>query len=160
MDEARDLHRKYCTTYSTAVGFLRDAGRQAVREGFLANLNGRRRNWIIPYPESCEGGKWGDEYKGKIAKIEREGGNFMIQSVNADITKKAMADIRRHRKANGVRTSFVNAIYDEIVTRTNKDDSASFHEVKLRLMKEAAEVWMKNVPMEVDGAVHPYWTKG
>lgn len=159
-DEARNLFDRYCSVYKTAVNFLRSSGKLAARQGYLSNLNGRRRYWRLPDPSEFPRGKYDPEYVGKISKIEREGGNFLIQSVNADITKDAMVGIRHYRKKNKIRTSFINAIYDEIVTRTHKDDSASFHEAKLKIMRASAEKWIKNVPMLVDGATNPYWTKG
>lgn len=161
-EEAKRLFDKYCSTYKTAVDFLRNSGKIASKEGFLSNLNGRRRYWRLPdyrdrdkFPK----GKFDPLYTGILSKIEREGGNFLIQSVNADITKQAMIWIRDYKKQNNIKTSFVNAVYDEIVTRTHKDQSAEFHKVKLDLMKKAAHVWIKNVPMDVDGAANPYWTK-
>jgi DNA polymerase I-like protein with 3'-5' exonuclease and polymerase domains len=158
-DESRGLYDKYCSTYRTAVDFLRESGKKATAQGFLANLNGRRRNWRVPDPDQFTNKRYDPEYIGKMSKIEREGGNHLIQSVNVDITKDAMVQIRRYRKKHKVRTRFVNAIYDEIVTRTHKDDSASFHEAKLKIMRESAEKWVRNVPMVVDGSVNPYWTK-
>ena len=83
----------------------------------------------------------------------------MIQSVNADITKDAMAEIRNYRKKHNIRTHFINAIYDEVVTRTHKDDSAHFHEAKLRIMRASAEKWIKTVPMLVDGHAGHCWQK-
>lgn len=161
-DEARGLFNKYCKKYSVAVDYLRNCGKVALEQGYLANLNGRRRYWNKPDPANREkfpAGYNDPKYQGILAKIEREGGNFMIQSVNADITKQAMIWIRDYKKANKVRSSTMNAVYDEIVSRTHKDDSESFHAVKLGLMKKAAEVWIKSVPMEVDGHAGPCWTK-
>ncbi|NDC22564.1 MAG: hypothetical protein EBZ49_00315 [Proteobacteria bacterium] len=159
-EEAKNIYYKYCEKYRTAVNFLRESGRTAVSQGYLSNLNGRRRYWAKPDPNGYRLGTSDPDYQGALAKIEREGGNFLIQSVNADITKQAMIDIRNYAKKNRIRTHFVNAIYDEIVTRTDKADSASFHEEKLKLMRQSAERWMKVVPMEVDGTVNSYWTKG
>ena len=83
----------------------------------------------------------------------------MIQSVNVDITKLGMIKTRNHIKKNKVRSNFVNQVYDEIVTRTHKDDTEEFHPIKIKLMQEAGEKWIKSVPVEVDGNVGPCWTK-
>lgn len=161
-DEARALFNKYCETYSGAVNYLRDMGKLARSQWYLANLNGRRRYWNKPDSSDSEKFPLGIKdmkFQGIIAKVEREGGNFLIQSVNADITKQAMIWIRDYIKQNKVRSKLMNAVYDEIVTRTHKDDSPEFHKKKLELMKKAAEVWIKKVPMEVDGAVGKFWQK-
>jgi hypothetical protein len=73
----------------------------------------------VKYPQ----GRLDKAYKGRRAGIEREGGNFLIQSVNADMTKRAMVLIRDYIKKNNIRSKFMNQVYDEIVTRTHKDDS-------------------------------------
>jgi len=141
------------------VNFLREQGRLAVRQGYLVNMNGRRRYWNLPDPSKYPGGVRDWKYKGRMSAIEREGGNMMIQSVNVDITKLGMIKIRDYRKEHNVRTNFVNQVYDEIVTKTHKDDTEEFHPIKMKLMQEAGEKWIKKVPVEVDGQVGPCWTK-
>lgn len=158
-EEAKRLYDKYCSTYATAVNYLRSQGRKAATNFYLANLNGRRRYWSPPDPARFPLGTRDGKYKGIMAKIERDGGNFLIQSVNADITKDAMIDTRFYIKDNKVRSKLMNAIYDELVTRTHKDDSPAFHEAKLKIMKASAEKWIKTVPMEVEGAVGRCWQK-
>jgi DNA polymerase-1 len=159
LDEAKKLYYKYCDLLQVSVKFLRDSGKLAAKQGYLININGRRRYWKIPKPEDFPNGVYDEEYKKKIGAIEREGGNFLIQSVNADITKLAMAEIRDYAKANKVRTHFINAVYDEVVTRTHKDDNKEFHAAKLKIMRDVAERMITTVPMLVDGFVGPYWNK-
>jgi DNA polymerase I len=159
LDDAKKLYYNYCDKLEVSVGFLRSSGKLAAKQGYLANINGRRRYWRLPDPHAFKDGVRDEEYKKKIGAIEREGGNFLIQSVNADITKQAMIEIRDYAKANKVRTSFINAVYDEIVTRTHKDDNPSFHPVKLKIMRDVAERMVTSVPMLVDGFVGPYWNK-
>jgi DNA polymerase I-like protein with 3'-5' exonuclease and polymerase domains len=154
-DEAKALYYKYVDKFKVAVTFLRESGKIASTRGWLANLNGRRRWWKLPNRGDTDLAT----YKGRLAAIEREGGNFLIQSVNADITKEAMVRIRAYRKKHNIKTKFINAVYDEIVTRTHKDQSESFHEVKLNLMREAGEKWITTVPMLVDGSAGPCWKK-
>lgn len=162
-EDTKKLFRQYCDKeYPTGVQFLRNAGQKAFREGWLCNMNGRRRYWILPNADEREkfpNGENDRRYIGIKKSIEREGGNFTIQSVNADMTKEAMARIRDYKKEHGIRTTFLNQVYDEIVTVTHKDDSPDFHQAKQRIMKEAAEKWLKKVPMEVEGEVGPTWTK-
>lgn len=162
MEEAKKLFADYNEQFKTGVDFLRDAGRQAAKHGYLHNILGRRRYWSIPDHTNAERFPKGfndPKYVGIMAGIEREGGNFLIQSVNADITKYAMVLIRNHIKEHKVRSHFMNQVYDEIVTRTHKDDSPDFVQIKRKLMVEAAERWIKNVPMEVEGHVGSSWTK-
>ena len=162
LSEAKELFNKYCKNMETGIGFIRSMGKQAARDGFLVSISGRRRYWLLPdpadktkYPEGFRD----QAYKGRMAGIEREGGNMLIQSVNADMTKLAMIKIRNYVKKNNIRSKFMNQVYDEIVTRTHKDDSPDFNKIKEKLMLEAAQVYLKKIPMEVEGSIEPYWTK-
>ena len=155
--------RKYTKKeFPIGVTYLRRRGREALENGFLASISGRKRYWLIADSRDTKrypGGVNDPKFRGRCAAIEREGGNFVIQSVNADITKLAMIQIRDYKKKHGIRTEIINQVYDEIVTTTHKDDVEKFHPVKQRLMIEAAQKYLKTVPMEVDGEVLPYWTK-
>lgn len=164
LEETKEKFNKYCNEiFPVAVRYLRDMGVVASQQGYLTNLNGRRRYWKLPNPNNTERfprGRHDSLYKGILAKIQREGGNFLIQSVNADITKEAMLQIRRYALDNGIRTRLYNSVYDEIVTETHKDDHEKFWPEKKRIMEEAGRKWIKGVPMTVDGDALPYWTKG
>lgn len=165
--DAEELYNTYCSEFEVGVGYLRSAGRHALKKGYLINLNGRVRNWVKPNPEQLN--KKGErvfpkgvrdyKYRGIVSGFEREGGNFLIQSVNADITKYAMTLIRRHIIKNNIRSNIMMQVYDEIVTDTHKDDSPDFVIKKRELMREAAERWITTVPFEVDGHVEKTWTK-
>lgn len=150
--EAKDVYKTYCKEFDTGVTFLRSSGDRALAQGFLDNINGRRRYWNLP-------DKNHPKYEGICAAIKREGGNFLIQSVNADITKKGMINIRDYKKAHKTRTNFANQVYDEIVTVTHKDDSEHFHSIKTKLMVKAGQEYIKEVPIEVEGSANPYWVK-
>lgn len=161
-EDARKLYDAYCDEFNLAVGFLRNTGKAASQNGFVVNLNKRRRNWLLPDANNRDVFPlgWKDpKYRGVLSKIQREGGNAVIQSVNADITKYAMTLIRRYIKKNKIRSNLMLQVYDEIVTCTHKDDSPDFVEVKRKLMLDAAYRWITSVPIEVEGEVLPYWTK-
>ena len=164
LDETKDKYNKYCNDiFPVAVKYLRDQGVLASQQGYLVNLNGRRRYWRLPNQNDTTKfpkGRFDGLYKAIISKIQREGGNFLIQSVNADITKLAMARIRRYALDNGIRTRIYNSVYDEIVTETHVDDHEAFWPEKRRIMEEAGAEWIHKVPMTVDGDALPYWTKG
>jgi len=148
-DESRVLFRKYEQKYPYAIKYLREQGKFAIENGYVANANGRRRYFNM----------YEDMEEWRYKAIEREGGNMSIQSLNVEMTKLAMVKIRRYAKKNGIYTRLYNAVHDEVVTETRADQSAEFVLIKRRLMVEAAQVWIKTIPMEVDGNVLPYWTK-
>jgi DNA polymerase-1 len=163
VEDTKTLYQRYTREeFAIGVEFLREAGKRGLREGYLANLNGRRRYWIKPNPENRElfpNGEDDEAYRKACVAIQLQGGNYLVQSVNADMTKAAMIDIRQYRKKNKVRSRIINAVYDEIVTATHKDDSPGFVEAKRKIMVEVSKKWIKTVPIEVEGHVLPYWTK-
>lgn len=156
-DAAFKLYYKYCNLLHVAVNYIKNEGAFAIENGYAVNINGRRRYFRVPTLSECKGGD--AELKRIHAKIRRDAGNFSIQSVNADIAKDAMAKIRFHIKDNKIRSQFVNFVYDEIVTRTHKDDHEEFHKAKLQIMRECAEKVIKTVPMLVDGHAGFAWHK-
>lgn len=162
LEKGKKLFYAYEEEFETGISFIRGAGREALKKGKLRSISGRIRHWFVPDPRNREKYPEGSDdraYIGSCSAIKREGGNFLIQSVNADMTKLAMVYIREYKKKNRVRTEFMNQVYDEIVTRTHKDDSQDFHEMKKKFMLKAAEKYLKTVPMEVEGHVGRCWTK-
>jgi DNA polymerase-1 len=162
IEAGQDLYDKYVEEFAVGIDFLREVGKAAVRDGYVSDLLGRRRYYRLPDPNDMEKfprGRQDREYKSLLGRIERQGGNFVIQAMNAEMTKLAMVLIRQYARKNGVRTKFLNQVYDEIVTRTHRDDSPGFAPVKKQLMLEAAGRWLKSVPMEVEQNVGPTWTK-
>ena len=162
LQPARQLYNNYIRKFDVGIKYLRARGVEASKDGVLINRNGRRRYWILPDSNNLEKypkGSQDDGYLGRLSGITREGGNFPIQSTNADMTKTAMVMIRDYIKKNKVRSVIMNQVYDEIVTRTHKDDSPSFHEAKKKLMLEAAGMFLYKIPMEVESNVSRTWTK-
>jgi len=153
LEKAFDLHESYCKLVKTGVDFLRENGRLALKNGFSVNVSNRRRYYELP-----DKSNWG-EYNKVANKVLKKGGNFGIQSINAEITKDAMIDLRRYIKDNKIRSQMVLQVYDEIVTRTHKDDSPEFVVKKREIMNNSAHKWLKTVPMEVEGEVMGSWTK-
>lgn len=163
MEETKKLYYKYTQDeFRDGIKFLRDAGEDAIRDGYCVNAAGRRRYWRLPDPSDSEKFPMGlkdEKYIGIMEGIKREAGNFKIQSMNVEMTKEAMVEIRKYKKKNKVRTEFMNQVYDEIVTITHKDDAPDFYEAKKRIMIAAGEKWVTSVPIEVEGEVTTCWTK-
>jgi DNA polymerase I-like protein with 3'-5' exonuclease and polymerase domains len=179
LTEARDLFARYKKTFKTAIDWLESQQRTASKQLHMVNINGRRRVWRKPnlevikarvYAEETKNGrikvpehKLREEVKkawdGAWASIEREGANFGIQTVNADMTKKAMAADRLACKALGYDSRMYNSVYDEIVKDSHKSCAQEAHELQKKVMIDAANSMLKRVPMEVEGHLKTHWTK-
>lgn len=153
LEKAFELHESYCTLVKKGVDFLRNNGRMALKEGYSVNVSGRRRYYELPPKDDWK------EYNRIANKVLKKGGNFGIQSVNAEITKDSMIELRRYIKENKIRSQMILQVYDEVVTRTHKDDSPDFVKKKRQIMVDSAQKWLKRVPMEVEGEVMDSWTK-
>jgi len=177
-EDTKKLFRNYERDMKTGVTFLRQWGETASQQGYLVNLAGRRRYWLLPnaqdrekYPMGAEDGS----YQNRLSGIRREGGNMLIQSVNAEMTKRAMIGLRRYKKERQIHLEILNNVYDELVTECKAEDADEVAIVKKQIMVDAAHQFLKQeeridgltgkmriynaVPMEVEGHVLPYWTK-
>lgn len=149
-DEVYKMYWKYKkNVFPVAINYIQNRGKEASREGVLKSITGRRR-----FFKTKDDMNWKER-----GAIERSGGNFDFQSISADITKRAMSDIRKHIKKNNVRSKIVHAVYDEVVTETHEGDSKDFHTEKMKIMSNAAKKIITAVPMPIEGFVGKSWRK-
>lgn len=151
--QAKELYSSFRKLFKTAMDYLEDAARSASNNGVIQSANGRKRYFQIPSSDDPKA-------RGKIWSIQREAKNFVISSINSDITKMSMMAIRSHALKFGIRTKLMNCVYDEIVTTTNKDDHHKFHPDKCWIMSDVAQSVIPDVKFRVGSAVAPYWSKG
>lgn len=177
LDDTEKLFNKYCDTFRTALSYLRNQGEIAKKDLFLQTSTGRMRYWRKPEwgtiyaslakelgprfdPNSYEGKRLAArKYESQLSAISREGGNMPIQSMNADMTKTAMYEIRRECKKRKYDVRMYNSVYDEIVLDTPESCAQEVHEIHKNLMKETANRFLTKVQMEVEGHLAKCWTK-
>jgi DNA polymerase I-like protein with 3'-5' exonuclease and polymerase domains len=179
LEETKEIFEKYMKTFETTITWLNDQKRAASTNFYMANMNGRRRYWFKPNVEKIEAtakaemlkmthGKhddWllkrliRDKKNAHLSAVEREGANFQIQSVNADMTKSAMASMRREFKKRRYDARMYNSVYDEIVLDVAQGCGEEVHELHKKIMMDEANKMLKRVPMEVEGHLKSYWTK-
>lgn len=82
--------------------------------------------------------------------------NFPIQSTSADIMKVAIAMMYRYLPAE---VKLVNQVHDEIVLEVPVDMAEDVHEEQRRIMVRAAQQFMTDVPVKVEGAISKHWSK-
>jgi len=183
LEECKDLFRKYKITFATAIAWLEQNRRAARRDLVATNVVGRKRRWTAPNyhkvvaqlkaellkktkrmelrddeidrcHELAE-----EKVQGQWAAIEREGGNYPVQSTNVEWTKESMYEIRKECKKRNYDARFYNSVYDETVLDVAKNDAVEVHELQKKIMVECGQRYCKNVPVEVEGHLEPYWTK-
>jgi DNA polymerase-1 len=183
LEECEQLFKKYNNTFHQAIGWLKSQQRLASSQFIMHNVNGRTRHWFKPNIKKIEAeaikeltrnGKIAltddmrcrdlpemikQKHKGHLAAIQREGANCQIQTVNADMTKNAMAVMRKEFKRLGYDARFYNSVYDETVVDFHKSCAQEGHELQKKIMIEEANKMLKKVTMKVEGNLLPVWTK-
>jgi DNA polymerase I len=146
VDEAEQLIRKYFAAYRGVEQWLRDAGESAVRDRRSRTRSGRL---VLHDFDANE--------RSQIAAIIRYGKNIPIQGSSADITKRSMTLLDESLLEMDAR--MVNTIHDELVVEC---DASIAEEVRERVedaMVTAGREYIKSIPVVVETAVGPAWTK-
>lgn len=181
MDECIQLFRKYKETFKITIQWLQHQQFKALRELQMSNSNGRMRHWTKPNYAKIEAAVRADlakkkrkgpaltdnqireivkdKYRASEGGIKREGANFMIQSINADMTKTAMARMRLEFKKRGYDSRMYNSVYDEIVVDHHKSTAEAAYELQQKIMLDSANEMLRHIPMEVEGHLLEMWTK-
>lgn len=180
--ETKDMYYGYKRTFKTCIEWLEAKQSEASTLFEAINIVGRKRRWFKPQPDKlrievvaelckkkkCVESALGDYeiagvvnemVKARLAGISREGANFHIQSVNAEMTKAAMYRIRKECKQRKYDARMYNSVYDEIVLDIKKTDSEAVFALQCKIMKEEANKLLRYVSMEVEGHLASCWTK-
>ena len=153
VEEARKLLDVYFSSYKKVKKWLDDVGRQAVRQGYVRTLGGRRRLFLSPEKNH-------PEYEKLVAAIERQGKNTPIQGTSADITKYALAYIAKKFKEQKLDAYLIHTVHDEIVAEAREDIASEVAKIIEDEMVAAGEKLLKKVPVKVDVYISDRWEKG
>ena len=144
--DAEDILRKYFTTYRGLDEWLRSAAKRAKEERMARTASGRMARFRFDENEPQE-----------VASVQRYGKNMPIQGTSADILKIALHLLNEEFRGTSAR--LVNIVHDEIVVEVNETE-AQETAVKLeKAMIDAAERFVKKVPIKVDLDISDDWVK-
>lgn len=153
VEESRKLLDVYFGSYKKVKRWLDNVGRQAVRNGEVRTLGGRRRLFSLP-------DRANPEYDKTIGAIERQGKNMPIQGTSADITKYALAYIYDELKNKNIDAHLIHTVHDEIVTEAREDISEDVAKMIEDQMIRAGRKLLSKVPIKVDIHISDCWEKG
>lgn len=153
VDESRKLLDVYFKTYRRVKKWLDDIGKQAIKQGYIRTLGGRKRIFQLPDHDN-------PDYDRLIASIDRQGKNTPIQGTSADITKYALIYIANVFKERGYDAFLIHTVHDEIVSEARADIADEVAKVVEDQMILAGQKLLKKVPIKVDVHVADNWTKG
>ena len=142
--EAATFIDAYFNEYASVEAFMNRTLEGAARDGYVETILGRRR--AINGIKNTTGRN--------LNTAERTAVNAVIQGSAADLIKRAMLEVSRRIKAEGLRARLLLQIHDELVFEAPDDEIAALAALVRRAMVGAIAF---DVPINVDVAVGPNW---
>lgn len=150
-EDGKEILERHKLKYPNLHAFIDLVREQILARGYSVTPFGRRRYFTIPK-------RWTRyNFKEKF-KIFREGFNHVVQGGSADMIKLSMIWIDQ-RNPFGDKLRLLMQVHDEIVVEIAKDIEKEADAFIREQMIKAGEVFVKSVPVDVGGEIHPYWTK-
>lgn len=141
---AKDFIDKYFAAYPDVHAFLEKTKMQVREQGFVVNEIGRVRK----FPEA----KSSQFFIRQAA--ERAAVNFPIQSMSADIIKKAMIEIHELLKGRENEIRMLLQVHDELVFEVKQGKEDYWCKKLKPIMEDAIKL---SVPIIVEGKSGPSW---
>ncbi len=135
--DAGEYIKQYFNTYPGVKVFLDSLVSSAKTKGYAQTMFGRRR----PIPEL------NSENFMKRGFGERVAMNAPIQGTAADIMKKAMIDVWKKLKKDGMKTNMILQIHDELVLEAPEEEKEAAGRIMTEGMRSTADL---AVPLEVE----------
>jgi DNA polymerase-1 len=144
-EQAQAYIDAYLGRFPHVQDFIARTIEQAVRDGYVTSLLGRRR----PVPEIRTSNRQ------TRALGERLAVNFVMQGSNADIIKVAMLAIERRLRGEGRSARLVLQVHDELLLEA---PDAELVAVKKLVREEMCAAFDLDPPLAVDVGSGPSWT--
>jgi DNA polymerase-1 len=156
--EAQAFIDEYFLKFQVLKAWLEAQGNLALKEGYTATPNGRRRFYTLPP-------KGDPDYDGQLAQIRRWAGNHPIQAANADMLKLAIrkiylairGGIATGPKLYDARLSLV--VHDEIVMICADKDVDAVSKIIDRAMTEAYDEIIPDIWNTIVVVADDIWEK-
>jgi DNA polymerase-1 len=143
-DEARQFIETYFEKYPGVQKYIDDTKQMAAKQGYVATLYGRRRDF------SHLAGLSGAQR----ARAEREAINMPIQGTAADIMKQAMINLHAELKKRKLKTRMLLQVHDELVLEAPEAEIQEAVKLTREVMAGAFELRAK---LKVDVEVGQNW---
>ena len=141
-DSTRFIER-YMQRFAGVRAYLDSTLREAVRNGYVTSLYGRRRY----VPDIAATGP-------RRLAAERAAINMPLQGTAADIMKLAMVDVSTKLAASGLRAELLLQVHDELLFETPTSELAALRPLVVDAMMEVVNL---SVPLEVETSFGPNW---
>lgn len=144
-DEASKFIRDFKKTYPAISKYLDDTSKEGTQKLELRNKAGR----LFKFEKPKDDIEW--SYIGKESK------NLPIQSLCADIVKKAMSDLFLILEPMGVK--FVNTVRDELVFECLAEQAEEVKTIVKTEMEKAGSLFLTDIPCIAEVKVSDTWDK-
>jgi DNA polymerase-1 len=144
--EAKWIIEKYLTKYSGVKKYMDRVIAQAKEDGYVSTLDGRRR--YLPDIRSTN-------HNIRTA-AERVALNTPIQGTAADIIKRAMVNVARRMKNEGLRAKLILQVHDELIVEAPADET---ERVKALLSYEMEYAAQLSVKLTADSGAGKSWAE-
>ncbi len=142
--QAQEYINRYFETYSDVKTYMNSSVENAVRDGFVKTLLGRRR--VINELKSSN----------RVLRSfgERAAMNMPLQGSSADIIKIAMINVHRRLKEEGYGAKLVLQVHDELIIDCPKSEAKAVSKILKEEMESAVSL---RVPLTVEVGVGENW---
>ena len=142
--EANSIISSFYTSFPEVATFFRQIVNDAVKDGYVSTLLGRRR-----YLRELHDSNYQTRESAKRAAM-----NAPVQGTAADLIKFAMIKVHQALLDNKLETKMICQIHDELIFSVPKKEK----EVAYKLIKDIMENALSiDVPLEVDGGFGRDW---
>lgn len=151
--EAEELIKQYFRSFPKIKVFLDALGRFGKRNGFIRTFPPFQRVRHFP--------GWRKDLKDMkiMGSIERQSKNTPIQGSSADMTKLAIAMIRKEIEARGLPVKMVMTVHDQIDTVCPAEYAEKWAGNLVTLMEKAAKTVLKNELLKSEVSITRRWAK-
>lgn len=165
-DEGQNYINDWATTYKVAWDYLTRNANSALSNLQIRNKTGRRQIFKTPYIKAKkEVGELSaleqKAYQSWVRKqeggIKRNGKNFPIQSLAADIMKVGWR--LTWERIQDFDAKIVSIIHDELNLEVQEDQAEEVGKIVENSMREAGEMFISRIPVVVEGGIVSSWAQ-
>lgn len=160
LQSAKSIKDSYFAGVPKLEKFLNDCANYGKKNGYIRSF--RPYSGIRFFDSHKTLNNLTDKEKWKIlGEIERASKNTPIQMTAAIMIKIALVTIKKYIKENNLQNIVKPClqVHDAIYCYVREDFAIEWSKVQERLMKEAGEIFIKDIPVLSDIKVSDYWEK-
>ena len=160
INEAKEVIRTVEQEIPDTIKMVKAQSNFAERYGYLIhNDRTNSRRWFPALIKQLKGEYNKERNFMDISEALSAARNSKIQGTQADFIKEASVKLQYFYWKNGFDANILAWVHDEIVDEMPRKEAKYLSFVKQEILTTTANLYLKNVKIEVESALLPYWTK-